>query len=360
LIRREASALTGWQSDDRLTAYEAFQRSAREILERGSAFERPVQFGGTRENWSAVCEAALSGSDPSGFFESWFISYVVEDLLRPRGLFTGYFEPEIFGSRTPDPRFPVPLYRRPPDLIAFTDEEEKKTGVTYGRRVNGQAQPYFTRAEIEAGALRGQGLELVWIASWADAFFIHVQGSGRIRFADESVMRLSFAAKSGHPYTSIGGLLVDRGIIPREDMSMQSIRAWMSAYPREARQLMWENESFIFFREVQLQDPDLGAYGAQHVQLTPRRSIAVDRSIWMFGTPVWLDCSIWPYARPRGDHFRALTIAQDTGSAILGSARADVFWGFGDDAGAIAGQMKGTGTMTVFLPRAVAAELGLP
>jgi membrane-bound lytic murein transglycosylase A len=359
LVRREFSAIPGWQADDRVLAYDAFRRSAREIMDTGSAFARAVQFGGSRENWRPVCEAALSGSDPERFFDEWFVSFAVEDAQRPQGLFTGYFEPEVRGSRTRDPRFPVPLYRVPADLVSFDPDEQKRTGFTYGRRVNGQPQPYFTRAEIESGALDNQQLELVWLASWADAFFIHVQGSGRVRFADESVQRLSFAAKSGRPYTSIGSLLVDRGLIAREDMSMQAIRNWMNSHPDESRRLMWENQSFIFFREADLPDAALGAYGAQHVQLTPRRSIAVDRAVWMFGTPVWLDCSVPAHAAAPGGKLRSLMIAQDTGSAIIGGARADVFWGFGDDAGEIAGRMKGTGSMTVLLPHAVAAELGL-
>lgn len=359
LMRREAIAIPGWTADDRSSAFETFQRSAQEILEQGSGFLRAVQFGGSRQNWRAVCEAAVSGADPADFFERWFVPYAVVDELKPSGLFTGYFEPEVIGSRTPNARFTVPIYGRPKDLITFTEEEKKEIGLSYGRRVDGQLQPYFTRAEIESGSLDNQGLELVWLNNWADAFFIHIQGSARIRFADESVLRLTFAAKSGRPYTSIGNLLVERGIISREDMSMQSIRAWMIANPRDARKLMWENQSFIFFREAQIPDPTLGPCGAQHVQLTPRRSVAIDRSLWMFGTPVWLDCHVPPHDEAPDGHFRSLMIAQDTGSAILGGARADVFWGFGGDAGAIAGKMNATGHITVFLPRSAALELGL-
>lgn len=359
LVRGQASAIAGWNDDDLDEAFRVFQRSAREILETGSGFSRAVVFGGSPESWRSVCEAALAGAEPRAFFEEAFIPCRVQDLSRPQGLFTGYFEPEVRGSRVRDSRFPVPLYRMPHDLVPFDAEEQRTTGLTYGRRADGKPQPYLSRAEIESGALEGHGLELVWLASWEDAFFIHVQGSGRVRFTDESVMRLSFAAKSGRPYTSIGGLLVERGLIAREAMSMQAIRAWMSAHPADARTLMQENQSFIFFREVQLPDPELGAYGAQHVQLTPRRSIAVDRSIWMFGTPVWIDCTMPPDLPETDASFRSLMIAQDTGSAILGSARADIYWGFGDDAGAIAGTMKSEGTMTVFLPRDVAAGLGL-
>lgn len=226
--------------------------------------------------------------------------------------------------------------------------------------MDGKQAPYLTRRDIEEGALEGQGLEIVWLRDWADAFFIQVQGSGRVRLAEGGMLRLSYAAKSGHPYTGIGGLLVQRGVLSEEAMSMQAIRRWMSRNPRDARELMWENKSFVFFREIELEDPALGALGAQHVQLTPRRSLAIDRSLWMFGTPVWLDTHAPAEEGSRMVEFRHLLIAQDTGSAIRGLARGDVYWGFGAAAAALAGPMKSTGAMTVLLPVEVAGELGLP
>jgi membrane-bound lytic murein transglycosylase A len=172
-------------------------------------------------------------------------------------------------------------------------------------------------------------------------------------------MRLSYAAKSGQAYTGIGGLLVERGVLTREDMSMQSIRTWMRQHPYEARQLMWENKSFVFFREVQLEDPTLGALGAQKVQLTPGRSLAVDRTYWMFGTPVWLETTVPFPAAGKPPTFNGLLIAQDTGTAIRGRARGDVFWGFGADAAEVAGRMKSPGNMTVLLPNSAAKRLRL-
>jgi membrane-bound lytic murein transglycosylase A len=225
--------------------------------------------------------------------------------------------------------------------------------------IEGQPAPYLSRREIEEGALSGQGLELVFLKEWADAFFIHIQGSGRVRLEDGSTMRLTYDGKSGLLYTGIGSLLVEQGAVTAEEMSMQAIRNWMVGHPEEARALMWKNRSFIFFREARLERQDLGALGAQHVQLTPRRSLAVDRAEWMLGTPVWLDTAI-----PSGEEgcmipFRQLLIAQDTGSAITGLARGDVYWGFGEDAARIAGPMKSTGDMTVLLPIPVADDLGL-
>lgn len=180
-----------------------------------------------------------------------------------------------------------------------------------------------------------------------------------MRPADGAVMRLSFAAKSGRGYTGIGALLVERGVFTRDQMSMQLIRAWLLAHPQEARELMWKNESFIFFRDAHLDDPALGALGAQHVQLTPQRSLAVDRSIWMFGTPIWLATEV-PAGETATPHpFRGLLIAQDTGTAIRGHARGDVFWGSGEAAGTVAGHMKAPGTMVVLLPKAVTKRLDL-
>ncbi len=354
------AGLAGWNGHDHDVARDAFRRSCREMLEQGSGFKRPVHYGGSPRSWRSTCLAAFEAGSARTYFETQFRAYRVHDRERPEGLFTGYFEPEVDGSRHRSPVFAVPIYRRPPDLVTFREGEAAGTGLGYGRLVDGAPAPYFTRREIETGALAGKGLELVWLKDWADAFFVQIQGSGRVRLAEGGTMRLSYAAKSGLPYTGIGGLLVKRGVLNADAMSMQAIRSWMAKHPDAARQLMWENQSFVFFREVDLEVPGLGALGAQHVQLTPRRSLAVDRSLWTFGTPVWLETSA-----PLGtDHsltaFRQLLIAQDTGSAIRGLARGDVYWGFGEAAGRVAGPMKSPGEMTVLLPFEVAEELGLP
>jgi membrane-bound lytic murein transglycosylase A len=329
------------------------------MLEQGSGFRRPVRFGGSPSSWRSACLGAFETGHARDYFERGFRAYRVHDAERPEGLFTGYYEPEVDGSRTRSQAFHVPVYRRPPDLVAFREGEEAGTGLAYGRLVDGKPAPYLTRREIELGALAGRGLEIVWLKDWADAFFIQIQGSGRVRLADGGTMRLSYAAKSGLPYTGIGGRLVERGVLAPEAMSMQAIRAWMAKHPGEARELMWENQSFVFFREVDLEDPALGALGAQHVQLTPRRSLAVDRGLWMVGTPVWLETEAPTGDAGRGEPFRQLLVAQDTGSAIRGLARGDVYWGFGDAAAAIAGPMKSAGNMAVLLPIDVAEELGL-
>lgn len=361
LTRLSFAGLTGWDSHDHAGALDAFRRSSREILEHGAGFSRPVRFGGSPSSWRKCCLAAFEMDDARGFFERYFLPYCVRDRQQPEGLFTGYYEPEVEGSLYRNDTFTVPLYGRPADLVAFREGEQRTSGLTYGRLTDdGRPQPYFTRREIEDGALAGQALEIVWLRDWADAFFIHVQGSVRVRLVNGGTLRLSYAAKSGHAYTAIGAILVERGLLSREAMSMQSIRTWMAAHPQEARTLMWENKSFVFFRVVDLDDPSLGALGAQHVQLTPRRSLAVDRSFWMFGTPVWLETEAALGADHAMKPFRQLLVAQDTGSAITGPARGDVYWGFGDEAAHIAGPMKSPGRMTVLLPGDVVEELGLP
>jgi len=357
LEKIDAAAIQGWAGDDHAAALAAFRRSCAEIVTEGRAFQRPVKFGGGRSEWMEICRAAIDATDPRRFFETHFLALRVHDPERAEGLFTGYYEPEARGSRTPSPEFPVPVYGKPSDLVALDAAAEKALDLKYGRLVDGKPVAYFTRKEIEQGALAGRGLEIAWLADWADAFFIHIQGSGRVRLPDGSLLRLAFAGKTGQPYTGIGPRLVERGAFSHGDMSMQSTRAWMAAHPREARELMWENKSFIFFREVEINDPALGPPGAQQVSLTPRRSLAVDRSLWMFGTPVWLDTMAPLGPGGAAEPFRHLMIAQDTGTAIKGHVRGDVFWGAGEAAALTAGHMKGPGRMIVFLPRDLAQRL---
>jgi membrane-bound lytic murein transglycosylase A len=349
--------IEAWADDDHAAALAAFQRSCVEIQESGHGFERDVRFGGQRADWLEVCKNALQTKSARQFFEDEFTALKVADPVRPEGLFTGYYEPEAEGSRTVGNGYDVPIYRNPDDLVSFDQATEKQINLKYGRMVQGKPAGYFTRREIEEGALRGRELELVWLKSWVDAFFIHVQGSGRIQFADGSTMRLAYGAKTGQPYTGIGGFLVERGILTKDNMSMQALRKWMKDNPGSARELMWENKSFVFFREVKVDDPSLGAPGAQQVSLTPLRSMAIDRSLWMFGTPIWLDAKVPSGPAGEMQAFRHLLIAQDTGTAIKGHVRGDVYWGWGDKAALIAGHMKSPGSMIVLLPKKLAARL---
>jgi membrane-bound lytic murein transglycosylase A len=354
----EFAGLSGWRKQDHQLALQAFQRSAVEILKTGSGFKREAAFGGTKEDWLVAAEAALAATDATSFFETNFQPYHVIDAARPQGLFTGYYEPLLQGSWQQSSRYPVPVYSKPQDLVAFATEETARTGLSYGRRINGQAQAYDTREQIEQGSLSGKSEVVCWLSDWVDAFFMHIQGQGRVQFEDGSQIRLSYSGKTGHPYSGIGHVLVERGVAPKEKMSMQVLRDWMSAHPDEARTLMWHNKSYIFFQPTEVSDPNLGGIGAAKVNLTPLHSLAVDRAYWMFGTPLWINTSLPPEVKDGSTPIQRLMIAQDTGSAIKGIIRGDFFWGWGESASEIAGYMKSAGTMTALLPRALARRWG--
>ncbi|MEO9168171.1 MAG: MltA domain-containing protein [Aestuariivirga sp.] len=325
--------IEGWKEDDHNQALSTFRLSATEILKEGRGFNRPSQFGGKREDWVDVCRKALAAVDGKSFFENEFCAFNVSD--EAQSLFTGYYEPQAFGSTTPTDDYFVPIYAKPNDLAS---------------RI-----PYFSRREIEAGALKDQGLELCYLNSWEEAYFIHIQGNGRILLPDGKALRLSFAAKNGLAYNSIGRLLLGRGIGSAQTMSMQFLKTWMRDNPEAARKLMWENPSFIFFSADTQIDPVLGAIGAAKVPLTPMRSLAVDRSYWAFGTPLFLSTHLPSEAG--GDAFHKLMIAQDTGSAIKGVVRGDVYFGWGPQAELAAGHMKQPGQMLALLPKPLAERL---
>ncbi|RXF70299.1 murein transglycosylase A [Hansschlegelia zhihuaiae] len=338
-------ALDGWAQDDHAAAFETFRSSCGAILEDRPP-SRPAQPPG--DALKAVCKKAasmdrLGATAARAFFETAFQPYRVGP-----GTLTGYYEPEIDGSRVPTARFDTPLLARPMDLVTIPDGETLP-GVAEGlggaRKAPGGYEPYPDRASIEDGALSGRGLELVY-AERVDAFFVHIQGSTRVRLPDGSTMRLAFDGRNGRKFTGIGRLLVERGAIEKGAASMASIRRWLADNPREGRALMRENQSYIFFRTDETLSHADGPLGAQNVPLTPGRSIAVDRGLWSYGMPFWLEGRF-----PGGEAIRRLTVAQDTGSAILGAARGDYFAGTGDRAGAIAGGMKQKTEFFVLLPR---------
>jgi membrane-bound lytic murein transglycosylase A len=351
--------LEDWPGPDLACAAWAFRRSAQEILQEGSGFRRSAAYGGEQADWLQLCQAALATADDQRFFESHFHPVRVQDATRPEGLFTGYYEPLLQGSLTPSPDYPVPVYAKPSDLLAFTPDETATTGLSYGRRLGGIALPYDTREQIENGALHGKTDVICWLSDWVDAFFMHVQGQGRVALADGRFIRLSYAGKTGHSYTGIGHVLIEKGVAPPDKMSMQVLRDWMRNNASEARKLMWQNKSYIFFQRAEVTDAMLGGIGAAKVNLTPGHSLAVDRAWWMFGTPLWIETTFPPEAPESGKIIRRLMIAQDTGSAIRGKVRGDFFWGWGNDAATIAGHMKSAGTMTALLPKTVFRKLGL-
>jgi len=352
--------LPGWGVDQQGDALKAFHRSCDKMLRRAAAAGLGGVIPGNAGAWYGVCKAASVGDTRDHqaarlFFEDWFQPYAVLNNGREMGLFTGYFEPELRGSLTPGDGYDIALYRRPDDLVTVSlgRFREAMAGERIaGRVVNGALLPYPTRAEIEAGALVGQLLELVWVDSAVDAFFLHIQGSGRVRLKGGGARRVAYAASNGQPYIAIGRSLVERGTLAWEEVTMQSIRAWLEANPAEASAVMQENNSFVFFRWLDGKATELGPIGAQGVPLLAGRSLAVDRKFLPLGAPLWLEAAA-PDGNPSlpDQMLRRLMVAQDTGSAIRGPVRGDVFWGTGRDAGEIAGRMKHRGRYWLLLPR---------
>ncbi len=344
--------LAGWRDDDHVAALEAFRHGCAD--QRSSAKTGLLGVDGSA--LSTLCRKArgaeADATSARRFFESQFDPFRFTGDID--GYLTGYFEPELDGARTADERFGVPIYRRPDDLVKVTADnrpQELPASLEFARRTAAGLVEHPDRAAIEGGALAGRGLELAFIEDPIDAFMVHVQGSARFRLPGGTSMRVSFDGKSGHPYTSIGRILIDRGDILREAMTAAALRTWLAANPEGAKQLMAQNRSFIFFREVTELRPDLGPQGAAGVQLTPGRSLAVDRRYHTFGTPIWLDAKVPVDATGPPRPVRRLMIAQDAGSAIVGPARGDVFVGSGVVAGAVAGRIRHPATIVVLVPR---------
>ena len=329
----------GWEQDNPEYALDAFLKSCSAV--------------GQRQEWQEVCaEAALLAGqevpDVRGFFERFFTPYQLTDTNHdPVGLATGYYIPDLRGSRHWSPAYPYPLYRRPADLLVVdlsTVYPELSGYRLRGRLDEQRVLPYWDRAQIEGSRSPLQGQELLWVDDPVELFFLHIQGSGRILFEDGSWSMVNYAGQNGHPYRSISKWLLARDIMPPEKMSMQSIRAWARDNPSQVRDLLNTNPSYVFFRELpgDAESPP----GALGVPLTPGRSVAVDPRYIPLGAPVFL-ATTWPNTnRPL---FR-LMMAQDTGGAINGPVRADFFWGMGDAAGMEAGRMKQPLWMWVLLP----------
>jgi len=352
-------ALVGWEDDDQTDALRAFRLSCARLLTLPD--ERPMGDAtfGTVADWRAACTAALAdGSEDAdgarAFFQTWFRPVAIRNNGDDIGLFTGYFEPVLNGHTEKAGPFQVPLYAPPRDYVRadlgqFRDDFRGQRIV--GRVVDGRLRPAETRAEIEGGALEGRADVLLWVDDAVDAFFLHIQGSGVIKMANGETVRVGYAGANGHSYHAIGRSLIANGALAQEDVSMQTIRQWLDANPNDAGTLMQENASYIFFRRLDGDAP----VGAQGVPLTSGRSLAVDSNWLPYGLPLWVDTVTTDRQDDAGDpkHFRRLMIAQDTGDAIKGIVRGDVYWGTGDAAGAIAGQMREAGRYFGLLPRAL-------
>jgi membrane-bound lytic murein transglycosylase A len=354
------SALPGWTEDDQAAALPALQRSCGRLL--AQADDRPVgpdAVAGTVADWRAPCEDvrradALDAAATRALIARWFEPFRASGRAGPEGLFTGYYEPELRGAPVRDATYRVPLFKRPDDLVMVElgDFRADWRGERIaGRVVAGQLKPYPDRPAIERGVLADRGLELVWVDDAIDAFFLQIQGSGRIALPDGRTLRIGYAAQNGHPYVAIGRALVARGALAREAVTMRAIRDWLVAHPDEAAAVMDLNPSYVFFKEIAGDGP----VGAQGLVLSAGRSLAVDPKFMPLGVPLWLDIAepLENGVTPAG-RLRRLVVAQDTGGAIRGPVRGDLFCGTGAAAGERAGAMQQRGGYYLLLPKSVA------
>jgi membrane-bound lytic murein transglycosylase A len=342
--------LSGWTDDDHAAAFAAFRKGASVLRDhppkqRGLGADPAALAAALADSMNMP--AAVTNGDARAFFEQGFAPFDVAPA-GSNGFFTGYYEPIVPGARTPSARFRFPLYRQPPDLVEVTPGEIPglDRAFRFARRTGAGYAEFPDRQAIMEGALVGRGLEIAWLADAVDAFFIHVQGAARIALEGGGAMGVTYAAKSGHPYTPIGRVLVEMGALTRDEATMQGIRSWLAANPDQAAKVMARNRSYIFFRETPVADDASGPIAAAKVALAAGRSLAVDRTLHAFHSPVWVETTL-----PDGAPFRRLTIAHDTGSAIVGPARGDIFFGSGDAAGEIAGAMRAPGRFVLLVAR---------
>lgn len=345
-------ALEGFGADDALAAFETFAKTARAIVDEA----RPLRAAkATTPGLHAAAEAALATTPKTAdearrFFVEHFRPYRVgggPDFL------TGYFEPLVRGSMTRTAEFTAPILARPVDLVSFAPGEGPPgfdSALAGARRLpDGSLTPYADRAAIEDEARD----PVIWLADSVEVFLIHVQGSARAQLPDGRLVRLVYDGRNGLPYTSIGRILIESGEIPEKEMSLARLKSWLRTNGlgagQRGRDLMRRNRSYIFYRLEQGFPPDAGPVGGAGVALTTLRSIAVDRTLWSYGLPFWISAEL-PWRVDAAEPFRRLMIAQDTGSAILGAARADLFFGGGDEAGARAGAIRHGGEFTVLMP----------
>jgi membrane-bound lytic murein transglycosylase A len=356
----EMASLPGWATDRVADSIPPFVSSCEKLLlsppdEGLGGAGDASRLGGKAGQWEAVCAAARAvppRDEPSArdFLRTHFQAYAVIGTDGAEGLYTGYYEPQVSGARTRGGAYQTPIYSRPGDLIqadlgGFVDDLRGRR--IAGRVSNGTLIPYFDRTEIEHGALQGKRAELLYLADPIDAFFLQIQGSGRVILPNGRMARVTYAAQNGRPYVPIGRVLAANGDIPPEQVSMQTIRAWLNAHPDRAADVMDQNPSYVFFRELADSDPTAGPPGALGVKLTPGRSIAVDRDFIPLGALVWIDTT----DPLDGSALQRMMVAQDLGGAIRGAVRADVFFGWDAQAAERAGKMRQKGKEYVLLPK---------
>ncbi len=350
--------IDGWAGDDHAAAFSTFLASCRVIA---TTKQRVVRDSGpVADGLKDVCTKALAAIplDDDGarkFFEDNFSPVRINKIGDAQGFLTGYYEPIIEGSRVPTGEFTAPLYRRPPNLVVSgrrkLGDAFPSKGVKVGRRVGRRKiVPYYDRGEIEDGALDGWHLEICYLHDQVDVLFAQIQGSARIRLEDGTILRVNYDSHNGWPYTPVGRVLIQRNLISKDEMSMDRIRQWMEANPDEAKDVRRQNKSYVFFRITDLSTED-EAIGAEGAPLVPGRSIAVDHALHIYGTPFFIAADLPLTNDKAGTKFRRLMIGQDTGSAIVGPARADIYFGAGDEAARMAGRIKNPGDFIMLLPR---------
>ncbi|MGH1378517.1 MAG: murein transglycosylase A [Alphaproteobacteria bacterium] len=347
------SDLPAWEDDNLETFIPAFERSCSRISKVRS--EKPfgvLKEAGTYGDWQRVCLLFNQASDVSDtkllreFFEDHFTPYQVSADDNPVGLFTGYYEASLKGSKIRKHPYTTPLHKRPDDLVMVQlgdFRDELKGNRIAGRVKNGRLKPYENRAQIVDGDWPHEDEVLMWVDSAVDAFFVQIQGSGLVQMSDGSVQRIGYAGQNGHLYYAIGRELIKIGALTKKNVSMQTIRAWLEDNPDRADEIMNTNKSYVFFRNITGDGP----IGAQGVALTGGRSLAVDRTLISYGVPLWVDLE---KPTEEASPIQRLMVAQDTGGAITGPVRGDVFWGYGDIAEEMAGKMKSKGRYWALLP----------
>ncbi len=352
------SDISGWRDDDPLGAFTAFRASCKPISAPRSPSPESKTIGNSLRD---PCQAAKSadvtdGAKARAFFEHNFTPIRISRLGENEGFVTGYYEPIVDGSKTKTDVYTVPVYRRPSNLFVRGYNQASPSlpnnGDVFRKIGRRKLVPYYDRAQIEDGAIAGRGLEIAWLKSQTDLLFSQIQGSARVRMEDGSFIRINYDSHNGYRYTPVGRVLIDRGIIPREQMSMQRIRQYFEENPEAANEVRRQNRAFVFFREVQLSEKD-EAVGAQGVALTAGRSIAVDKALHVYGTPFFIEGELPIETDISKTPFRRLMVAQDTGSAIIGPARADLYFGAGTEMGRIAGRIRHPAKFVMLVPNSL-------
>jgi len=355
--------LEGWEDDDPSSLFPVMRRCLAHI--RDLKPYKTGSLGVTADELATVFAAAADRSpktpaEARAFFEEAFQPLRIVRSDGNAGFVTAFYEPEVEVSETPSDAFRFPFYRRPDDLIDIDDSNRPEgfdPAYAFGRQTKEGIGYYPRREAIDKGYLAGKGLEIAWAKSKVDVFFAHVQGAARLVYPDGRIQRITYAAKAGHPFTGIGRYLVDIGEIPLAEISMQSIRAWLAAHPERGDQVLWQNRSYIFFREAPVEELALGPVAAAKVPLEAMRSLAVDRLIHTFSSPFFIRSETLTHLTG-GKPFARLMMALDTGTAIVGPARGDIFTGSGFEAGELAGNVRNDADFVILIPKAAAARFG--